>query len=1817
MQNYKKNFVKQTLAWVLAAVMVIAMVPVGVFAETYTTIEEVDDGSGQMVNKEVTKTTDWSETFRKDLEKTSDYWGLSQTNVLIPTPNDPVKTFNIRYVGRYTRPDGREVVRLLTTFRVDTVNVWKNLLVKFPENFAGMIDTTDEMTGLTTGPGAYGDHDRTDMENIKQSFNKFKQGGSPLAWDLAGGKNVYAFNMHQSSEDCYFPLDLVLKDGASVDNLKEDILIQARLTDKKYKRIYKRVDAKLDTYMQYTNATVIPIKKNEDMTVAKDLYGMYDVGTMGDNKIHSTVSTVNYNLEKGYIDIFYRLRQAALGNMNKWFGLRLSMDSSFYGLIQEQKGIAGVIFTLDPKGKFYSGRGDNDTFEPNMNTSAPFTKSQISTQNGLNILQVINGAFPRTQDNTGNQYVVTKNDTSVAILNGALATSNQGVITVIRLYVDRERLYSTIKEKGIRSYNFETQVIRPDEEGTSLYEWKADSDIDLKRGDKVTLKFDSNTATRTAVQIIVGTKDKNIDFINTINYTDKKNAEWTVPFDIKLKKGEMFVVRAVNNSNNTGTVKVFFNTKKIVDISKKEVSHKPLYYRNSAASTGGILVGTSLRANVDEIFTDSPKITGHSYFEGAEVNIVANETSTDDETDVTQQMIAAKGSDKDPDDFSKAEDDELQKYYNENVYTDAKYVDGKLFKAFEYDTTKPNNGGRAQKDENGKNFVREYENFQMPNLSNEKDGQILVTNRDVKTSIFHSDSVKEQVQAKFYFDLNGQTSVLGNLGIIEKIAPLNKEFKYTITEVSDPNNSSKILYKAEKNNNYNASGFETDNLRVETETVTDSETNEKKEQVKKVKVYVEEGEKGKEGYKRIEREVPSFLDHDNRPYDLTAKDADIDGYIKSNYNYLTSDEKINLKKKLTEDIIKSENERLFKRSMPETDEINVPSGKKLIGWTTIKLTDDPNGKTAVDKFNELKAANKVIKTVEDWAKADANENYIFDANSPIDKERTVYAVYGEGINIILHSNNTDDIKDETTITVPITISDIDKTDKIIDAISSPTFNAMKGNLAIKDLPKVPVTGEKDELDKITDKKAKLFNLPKSSFIGWTTKRYANNNNTSKFAAGNNNERIGEITKGLVENGTKKIPQKTEWLQDLNKVQNTFYIPNGYSVAVRPQDIDRTFTEIKKAIEEGKDIHLYANYRPFFKVNVIASYKNIDRSQGKYGKYVDTVESTKKKAAKIGLLRRTAVTPYGTPTVHQNANYYPFEGGLKAWTGNEETLTWEVPGFDELGQRMSYVSVVVPSGKEQAYKDFAVPNWSELGMKTYLRINNTNGTITHEPTAPRNLHENAGNPYGDHLAKDQAFDLGLDAYTSATSRNAETADRNGTDEVVGYTIWNTSTPIDIPKPVFDKVYDTDKEVKLKWEAVEKKADIKKIKLTIADDHEVILERQADGSYKTADGKLTATPSGDKLVIKTVDLTGKGGKNIIAKYVVEKAGQEKEGPQGDIQINTKGNSAPVERMKQTKNDKNGNPVVEFDIPNPIVNKPVKDTVYTVQKWDKDNNKWVDVPGAKYTMTAQDTLGDTKEIPLSKDEVSDGDIIRIVSKQPDSNESASTQTMDTLGNITGNFDDGIDNNSVKDRDYVELDMVGPEIIKDKAKDEAFRRFIDISAAIKEIPEGRKVTVEVEYPDGEKVNETFEISVDNPDEDKAYAIEYLNNVLRKGAETNQVPTIKLTAVDEYGNKSEKEVNYTATNVLEVRIKGERAGKKFIKVTADKANAEVTVKVVNSQGDEVATGTVTVATAGEFVKLTFSQDYRLQSGDTLVISGTATEAGKTYTSNPFKRAIK
>ena len=52
MQNYKKNFVTRTLAWVLTVVMVVTMLPMGVFAETFVVDGEVETADWAISKKE-------------------------------------------------------------------------------------------------------------------------------------------------------------------------------------------------------------------------------------------------------------------------------------------------------------------------------------------------------------------------------------------------------------------------------------------------------------------------------------------------------------------------------------------------------------------------------------------------------------------------------------------------------------------------------------------------------------------------------------------------------------------------------------------------------------------------------------------------------------------------------------------------------------------------------------------------------------------------------------------------------------------------------------------------------------------------------------------------------------------------------------------------------------------------------------------------------------------------------------------------------------------------------------------------------------------------------------------------------------------------------------------------------------------------------------------------------------------------------------------------------------------------------------------------------------------------------------------------------------------------------------------------------------------------------------------------------------------------------------------------------------------------------------------------------------------------------------
>ena len=1716
-----KQITKRFMALFLSLIMLIGILPLDIFAETFTTT----DTSG----KSVVGTTDWQVT--EENLKGKNFWPLAAKQYLseVSTLAEPMKNPMIGYGGYFIRPDGRTVIRL-TMRKFDKVGtgVWDIMQMKLEDSFDDMVDWNDTQTGIYKGVSAGSDqgwyHDDLAYKEITPfATTTITDAGSVNVKEVNLAKNGNTGTTAALNE---VPINLVLKAGQSVDSFKKEPLVQIRMLarDKQQVACYTDAGSGRGNYSTYTFSSIVPLKHNYEQNLLREIRA----SVTPDRAFRAAGSSVLYNKEKGYIEVRHRYNKVSItGNQlyGRKLGYRQTVDKRFFDVLKEKdaSGTIAHIFSTSNNGLPTAGRLDAKG-EPTADGSVAVLKENINFLPGsdLGFIQVAATDFNRDAEaQAGIKTNITTNKPLDSWLDGIESLLNNGQGTTVRYYVDTAKVDKLLGgNDGLQYFPFYSTIITDNDSGQYKYTFTLTKDVTLNAGDKIKIDFKTaygagligNSAKSRNREMRLGIRGMGTEMFlgsNFLNVAKGLSYEYTVQkgMAMTLKAGtELYLY---GNYPDGGEATLHFKNEPTFYKANYVVDKNPIVLDWQGTYSAGTVTTTFQKPDVDEIFLGDKNITGRTAYEDAEVNIRKSKA------DQKVQTIIAK-----PGNTSNKDDSRIDVVVN-NVKV----------KGYEFDSVKPGN------EKDGKT----PRTFTMPELK--RDMPLLFTNTNVDILAEESrPAVVEQVQAKVNFDLNGAKSK-DNKDVIEKIAPLSKEYAVDIET-------------GNANTNYKASGFEGENVKVDenNKTVTVTETI--------------DGEK-------VERTFQNVINHDGKAYDIKNKDTAIAA---------------------------KETQALKLRQMPDKYDINVPQGKKLLGWTTIKLEDKVENGTKVtvaEQFNELKDKNKIIKDIADWQKVDDKTNpetYIFDANSPIDKNRTVYAVYGEGINLILHSNNTTDPKDEKTITVPLVISDVDKTDKILDAVSSATLSKMKGNLIIKELPQVPVTGEKADMDKITDTKARLFNIPKNSFIGWTTKRYTNDN-TSEFAAGNNNERIGEITTGLVAKGTKRIPQKTEWLKDLNTVQNTRYIPNGYSVAVSPQDVDKKITEIKKAIEEGKDIHLYANYRPFFEVNVVASYKNIDKAQGEHGKYVDTVDDSKKKAANIGLLKRTAVTNYGTPTVHQNANYYPLgDEGIKAWDGTETTLKWKVPGFDELGQRLSYVSVVVPAGMEDAYKNFKVPNWGDLGLKTYLRLQGTAATV--DPNAPKNLHENAGNPYGDPVAKNQAYSIGVDAYTSATSRKAETADRQGTDEVVGYTIWNTSTPLDIPKPAFSNVWDTDTTAKLTWGEAEKKAGIEKIKLTVADGAEVVLEKQNDDSYKSADGTITAKEgTGDdagKLVISPLNLTGKAGEDIVAKYVVEKAGTDIDGPEGRGTINKKGTSAPVDRMKQVPNQ-NGKSVVEFDIPNPTLNKPTPGTEYVAQKWDKDNNKWVDV--GKTTMENTDTLGQTKTITL--DGVTNDDIIRIVSKQPDMIPAASNK----------DGDNAIGTNDVAGRNFVKIDAVGPEINPVEAKDEEFRRFIDLTAVLGEIPEGRKVTIEVEYTPGDKKTFTSEIKTT---EDKQNLLRELNTILRKGTDENNInPTIKIIAVDEFGNKTEKIVNYKQTYQLKVQIKQYRAGRKWVKVTADRDNSTVTLRVIKADGSGDLTENAPVARAGEFVKVPFT-NYKLQPGDKIEVKGTCQEAGKIYTANPM-----
>lgn len=1808
-------------------------------------------------NAEV-KRANWEEKEEED-----NYWDLPSKTKFVRGQNGAgllgLKVPNVDFLGTYNKYNKNnqmvEVVRFAFKKQQNDRTAWNKFVVKLDKKLYDMVNWTENenwdnddklcATGFYVNARRDRKHDALTYTKVKPFLNLKKE---DVGSDRAKGIDLFhaGANFNGITGGFEIPFQFELKPGYSIKNCKEDLLIQMRLFNDDYSEIYTRTEYQEKIlssipYNNYTFTTIIPTTKDfkKNLSIYMDNHN---------SVFRSTDIYINYNPKKGYIDVVHKQNKGPSGPIfyDDPYAFYQAFDKSFLDILKERNGSIGAIYLANIFDVPYYNDifNDDGTVKKDTKHAVPFGINDINkanSENNLdkNVCAILASTKKDWKDEKtiGLKNILTQNNMTECIINAA-STPNRGNSTIVRYYVDTEKVSKGFDKLSLNSYSFYSAfIVKTNEDKKNLeFEHEILENVEIPRG--VSIKFKFNNREKRNVRIVIGDKQYRLPFKDSI---EGRRGEfvWKFPFSMALKKGDTIKVYT-NKTRNDPTLQIIGLEEKDITLTKKD-KNIPRILDFSEALSGGTIVKSQYTPIVNEIFTDSNNITGFSKYERAEVSIGLYNKNI-------QSILAS----------NKIE--EIQDLKDEKKQKQKGYL---------YDTLKPDILENKEQ-------IEKYEKFDITNL--EKDAPVTVYNRYILKGFGNSDYVTEQVQAKVIFHLGDYTSNYDGGEFLERIVPLNKEYLYK-REISE--DLQKIVYT--KNENYKPNGFNEKNSKV----VKDHE---------KVSVLQTIGSK------EVKREFINYLNHHDEAYKITSND--------------------NEEKKRAID-------NLSKRQFPHYVEINVPKGLKILGWTTKKL--EGSMEDVASKFRKLKKDGKIIRSLEDWKKSDNGEDFVFDKESVVDKKRDVYAVYGR-ISLIFHKD-LDESKDTPKI-ISIDKDDIkeitkDEFDSVTGATKVDSNKKNEGKkeekkeetlekriAIIKDIPDVPYLGKIESENKLF----KDFKKEKHTFIGWyvkTTKDDDVKKGIETFLAGNNNKRLNYTM------NHKKF-KDTESLGYIKNHKLDSYLPNGFKFLIKPPDFvvdGKKLSTIEDIMDYVGDIHLYPIYRPYFDVNVTARYKKgIEKITGlngfsntltedelfrKYeknekinlyeaGRYEDFKEDKPTKELNIGLLTRTAVTPYTDPTVAASAKYSAILGldsegrTLQKWTDENKKVSWNVPGFDKYGMRKSYVSVVVTEDKKEAYnnfgiKDFTEETWKTLDLTTYLKLSGK----SKDKHSPRNLYEVNDSKeidrdsYGMPLSKTQNFSFKeneeIHSFTSATSRasvvktgrrfNDETEGKErNLQEVSGYNIVMTNYKDSIPKPYFDMIVDGDKEAFLQFpdknHASYEYEEIEKITfklqkglgkdLTDEDKKEITFNVTFDEDKKTYTFKNTKNTNysleydkeNKKVILKGLDFTGRGGQNISASYIKKSGNLELKSSTTEPIIPKKISKRITEIYQLPKeNEEDKDVKIEFKIPVEVLDKVEVGSKFIAQKWvedekDKEKGKWVDV-GEK-VLEEKDRKNDTfegnaykitlKETKDSK-KISHMDIIRIKSLQKNETtfkrDNFYTEDEKTLGCEVGfskpnystfNIEKGdtkelqekrdkkynvSTSNLILNHEYVILDLEAPKG-EVKRVDELFRRFVNVEGKIFEKPYGKTI---LKVGDGIS---SKEIEIDNFIKK---VIENKENYLFKEIDVydwiKNIPKMTLDVRDFFNNKDTLEVKENKTKAVSLSIFDLRNRRKSVTFVLKNTTETKTFNIkatIFRDGKvlEEKTFKVSSTTKGDF-------DNRFKNGDILHIEGKF-EGEDTFYLNPM-----
>lgn len=1872
----KNNYLRKTLALVMAFLMIVTMMPVNVMAQGPSgPVEEpvaVPGTSSRAVDG-----PDWEVS---DKEAEADYWSLSGYNRLLEVSKwDPIKNPTIEYKGSYNLDD-REVITLVYKTNSSASAVWKRLLLKFDKTLYQMIDWDNTHTRAYKGPvKATGS---ANPKNFKGDSYRFTLEDR----SLTGSDNVVSIDLNDvlyKENVIEAPMHFVLKSPTTLDSeglpisikaltQTREPIIQSRIVDNNYERVFMIPTDKLNGYSSYTSSTIIP---------SKDYRAGLIPESQQDNRVpwaFAQNSFISYNKKEGYVDLTIRQTKDTTleATYGKIIGLRTVIDNRFFDTLagsstatkaEDPNAKIADVFIIDKDEIPYDG----GTYEnPVAKRRINVLRNQINKRNdGLSFIQVVGTKYVKTAAETSIK-MQSKGDATGTLINSAPNTGEKGVGTVVRFYVNKDKFEKLINNsQDLLNLTFYTTFTRQTQTPKDTFTGTVDKDRKLKKGDRLILDFGQKEFTGPLGVPAAGTGDRKmtmeigerphtITFFShpdqndgtSLYWRDASTFWWNIPYDMTLKEGTPIKIYAEGIKTQVTEVKFYPNltqyklgdkgVDKFIIYRDAQKNGDMQFMRFSENMKSPHVAKTQNEASIPEIFTEDSIFYGHTKFGNtiARASGVSKDGTdqvldeTGNETAASTKKVLKQAYFSDPNDVveSAGEDSYISEKYSQRVI-----VNKKLYNGYEFSTKAVINPDDPLGVVDGAKYKNDAFNLV-------KDAPIAFTTEDYSLNAVEKlPPIIEQVQAKVKFDLNG-----GYLGEdandekakkpIVKIAPLNKNYRYVVDSDNYPTTA--------LNKDYVANAFEGDNRRMvyplkEVRTIVNGYTRIKYEpDTSREKVMASHTDMplGTDVYKTVfdkfEKELQQKLaEAQALPAGTAGSDTRKvrDGAIAEAQKDIDSFKEY-VKKFYTDkgiDITKSQlwlREFPGKESQPDlktADPKSVEKGKVFLGWATRPLTQEES-----DKF----ASMEVLDDVKKWEDVDAKpaegqttKAYKFTENSPIDKERTVYAVWGQAA-IILHSNVMEDgvLKDKTVI-IPFTNDDKVYTEQRIDTMSGATVTTsskenLKKNSTVKRIPLVPY--KFDSQPSSYDPSFKEFAQTRSTFVGWTTTKY-DNDATSKFKAGLNNPRLAELDAGKVAdtgNQKKSFLKKAEMLTYLEDNPIVSYLPNGMDLYIHES--------LDEIIKNGKQIHLYANYRPYFNVNVKPSYKSIENKDyadknkdGNYGDYKDDVANAKKHDIDVALLYRTAVTDYSDPTVAQTATYNAINEAdlisgdklIKHFVGtSKETLTWSVPGFDKDGKRLSYVAMVLPKGKTEAdYKAFNETKWKDFGITVNVRKIIDWDQVA-DANVPKNLHRDAGDIYGGKLAKTQVFTEKqvstnkTDAFTSATSRKSDIR-QGSTNEVNGYTIVMTNTPESLTKPIIKTLFNTDKAIKLDTSNVNvddvktitlrvpkyvrtdtKVVDGKTVETIVSEDVKYTFTKNDQGKYVCTDPSITAEvdTTNNDITIKSFDFDKLANKFVYATYANDAVTSE----EGNEMIQKRLASNEVTDFEQVEN-KGDKPVVEMTIPGGSGNpaNPSKGTKYVVEKLETGTGKWKPVSAEK-VLGDEDRPGDKIKLDITGT-VAHDDQIRIVAKELNKTETASKKT-------------------------IKLDLKGPAV-SGKAEDDAFRMFIDIKGILDELPKEGTLKIEVgtKGPQGTKENMIIDNIDPTKEEDKKYLVERLSYIPR-----NSITGIWVTASDKFDNKTENKVlPYNPTKQIEVQYLNFRANKSkfymFIEGTEYK-KAKVNLTVIRGS-ETIELDQFEITNVNTRYTLTRGgQTFKLQKDDILKIKAVADDGAYT---NPHEITIK